>query len=69
MSPCVVTPACENGRPSAVFWVNHGRKGSNSIGTLRPLRPGEALTTFRRYAANDDGAFMMLEKLGELAKD
>ena len=32
----------------------------------RPLRPGETLTAFRRYAENEDGAFMMLEKLGEL---
>ena len=37
MSPWVVTPACEKGRPSEVFCVSQGRKGSNSMGTRCPL--------------------------------
>lgn len=39
------------------------------FGVSRPLNTGAALNTFRRYAADDAGAFTMLEKLGELYQD
>jgi TolA-binding protein len=38
-------------------------------GVSRPLRTGETLNTFRRYAENEDGAFDMMERLGELYQD
>jgi tetratricopeptide (TPR) repeat protein len=38
-------------------------------GSARPLNTGQALNTFRRYAADENGAFAMLEKLGELYQD
>ncbi|MDP3276506.1 MAG: tetratricopeptide repeat protein [Deltaproteobacteria bacterium] len=38
-------------------------------GVSRPLNPSQALNTFRRYAADENGAFEMLEKLGELYQD
>lgn len=39
------------------------------FGVSRPLNSEQALNTFRRYAADDDGAFAMLERLGELYQD
>lgn len=38
-------------------------------GVTRPLRPSEALNTFRRYAADENNAFEMLERLAELYQD
>jgi TolA-binding protein len=38
-------------------------------GSARPLNTTQAFSTFRRYAADDEGAVAMLEKLGELYKD
>ncbi len=38
-------------------------------GVSRPLRTGEAVNTFRRYAADENGAFDMFERLGELYQD
>ncbi len=38
-------------------------------GVTRPLRTGETLNTFRRYGADENNAFEMLERLGELYND
>lgn len=38
-------------------------------GVSRPLSTSQALNTFRRYAADENGSFAMLEKLGELYQD
>ncbi|MGZ4807836.1 MAG: tetratricopeptide repeat protein [Thermoanaerobaculia bacterium] len=38
-------------------------------GVSRPLRPAEALNTFRRYGADENDAYAMFEHLGELYQD
>ncbi|MBL8679260.1 MAG: tetratricopeptide repeat protein [Myxococcales bacterium] len=38
-------------------------------GSARPLNSAQAFATFRRYAADEEGAVAMLEKLGELYRD